>query len=400
MEAQVKCDIAILGGGIIGLGTGLALLRRSPNLRVILLEKEKEIAAHQTGRNSGVIHSGVYYRPGSLKAKLCVEGARALIAFCREHRIRHELCGKLILATRPEEIPRLKELHGRAAANGVQGCSLLAPEQIREIEPSAAGIQGLHVPSTGIVDYREVARAYAQGIRQRGGTVQTGCRFLGIRKENGASLILTSQGEMRSRLVINCAGLQCDRVARLTGGSAPLRIIPFRGEYYELIPEKRSLVRGLIYPVPDPRFPFLGVHLSRRIDGRVEAGPSAVLALKREGYRKGDVSIGDCLEMLAFPGFWRMAGRHWKTGLYELARSFSKGIFLRDLRRLVPALQEGDLLPGGSGVRAQAVDSGGNLLDDFHLIEEGGMVHVLNAPSPAATASLAIGEFIAEKTAR
>ena len=400
MESQGKYEIAILGGGIVGLATALALLRHSPERRIVILEKEERLAFHQTGRNSGVIHSGVYYRPGSMKALLCVKGAQALIAFCRQCRIPHQICGKLIVATQPEELPHLQELHRRGLANGVGNCSLLGPERMREIEPNAAGIQALHVPSTGIVDYTEVAQAFAHRIQEGNGKIMTQCQLLHLVRENGGLRLLTTQGEFQTCLLINCGGLHSDRIAGSAGTPVPLKIIPFRGEYFELVTEKKNLVRGLIYPVPDPRFPFLGVHLSRRINGKVEAGPSAVLALKREGYRKTDVSLSDSLEMFLFPGFWRMAARHWKTGLYELQRSFSKSIFVRDVQRLVPAICEKDLVPSDSGVRAQAVDGAGNLLDDFHLIQADRMIHVVNAPSPAATASLAIGETIADTAAK
>ncbi len=396
MQSQDKYDISILGGGIVGLGAALSLLSRFPKLRVLILEKESRLAVHQTGRNSGVIHSGVYYRPGSLKASLCVRGARALIDFCQQHRIPYQICGKLIVATHPEELPRLQELHRRAAANGVQNCSLIEGGRIKEIEPDASGIKALHVPTTGIVDYTQVTEAFAQRIQELGGIIKLQSKVLRLLKEDGRLMIVSSQGDFQSRLLVNCGGLYSDRIARSSHAKITLKIIPFRGEYYELVPEKRNLVQGLIYPVPDPRFPFLGVHLSRRIDGRVEAGPSAVLALKREGYRKSDVSLADSLEMLLFPGFWRMTSRHWKTGLYELYRSFNKRVFVRDVQRLVPAIREKNLIPSGSGVRAQAVDGGGNLLDDFRLIQSDRVIHVCNAPSPAATASLAIGEMIAD----
>ncbi len=389
---MAQYDATVIGGGIVGLSTAMALISSQKELRVLLLEKEKQLAFHQTGRNSGVIHSGVYYAHGSLKARLCVQGARTLIAFCRQHRIPYQICGKLIVATQPEELPRLKELRRRALANGVEGCSLVGPERMREIEPNAAGIQALHVPATGIVDYSQVAQAFAHQIQEGGGTILTQCRLLRATREGGRLRLFTTQGEFQSRLLINCGGLHADRIA---GSPVPLKIIPFRGEYFELVPEKRKLIRGLIYPVPDPRFPFLGVHLSRRVDGRVEAGPSAVLAFKREGYRKTDVGLSDSLEMLLFPGFWRMSARYWKTGLYELRRSFSKKLFVRDVRRLVPAVSEKDFVPSVSGVRAQAVNAAGALLDDFHLIQQDRMIHVVNAPSPAATASLAIGDHLA-----
>lgn len=393
-------DLAVVGGGILGLATALSLTQRQPRLRITVLEKEKELAFHQTGHNSGVIHSGIYYRPGSLKAALCVRGAQSLVGFCRQNGIPIRRCGKVILAVTREELPRLQELHRRGTANGVPELQLIGPERLRELEPRAAGVQGLHVPGVWVVDYREVARAYAARIGQAGGTLRSGVRLRGIRPGPSSLQLLTTQGDLSARFLINCAGLHADRLARRAGARIPLQIVPFRGEYLELIPEKRGWVRGLIYPVPDPRFPFLGVHLSVRIDGRVEAGPNAVLAFKREGYRKSDLNLADLAQMLAFPGFWRMGLRHWKTGLEEMARSFSKMLFARQVQRLVPSIQPEDLLPSGSGVRAQALGIDGSLLDDFHLVQEGRALHVCNAPSPAATASLAIGEHVAEAALR
>ena len=393
-----RYDITLIGGGIVGLATALAVGRRAPGTRVLVLEKELSCATHQTGHNSGVIHSGVYYKPGSLKARLCLQGSEALVLFCQANGIPFQQCGKVIVATREEELPRLKELHRRGIANGVPGVTLIGPERLRELEPHAVGIQALHVPSAGIVDYRQVADAFARQIQDQGGTIQTGSRVFKALPTTDGWLLETSHGPVATDHLINCAGLYSDRLARMsqTSTTSTSHIIPFRGEYYELIPERSHLVRSLIYPVPDPRFPFLGVHFSRRIQGRVEAGPNAVLALHREGYRKSDVNGRDLLEMVAFPGFWKMAARYWKTGLEELYRSFSKPAFVRALQRLVPAIERGDLVPAGAGVRAQAVDPAGNLLDDFHLVQERGAIHVCNAPSPAATASIAIGEFIAD----
>ena len=400
MESPSKYDIVVLGGGIVGLATATTLLEKFPNLHIAVLEKENQLAFHQTGRNSGVIHSGVYYKPGSLKASLCLSGSRALIELCRREKIRYEICGKLIVAASTEEIPRLEELHRRAQANGVPGCRLLGPEEIRELEPNAVGIQALHVPTAGIVDYKEVTRAYARMIESRGGVIRTGTLFRKTVSENGGLRVITDRESFFSRFLINCGGLQSDRIARSSSRENHLKIIPFRGEYYELVPEKRHLVRSLIYPVPDPRFPFLGVHFTRRIDGRVDAGPNAVLALKREGYRRTDVNWADMADMATFPGFWKMAAKHWKTGLQETIRSFNKKIFVRDLQRLVPAIKESDLIPSESGVRAQAVDRSGALLDDFHIVQSNRMIHVCNAPSPAATASLAIGEYVVNAAAR
>ena len=388
-------DLAIVGGGILGLATALSLAERFPSLRLVLLEKENHLAAHQTGHNSGVIHSGVYYKPGSLKASLCLQGARTMTEFCERHGIPVRRCGKVIVALKEEEIPRLQDLHQRGLANGIPNLSLIGPERLREIEPEAAGLQALHLPDLSITDYSRVAETIAGILRERGVEILTGTRVLGV---SGSSplRIRTTGPELVSRFVLNCAGLHADRIAAIAREAIPLQIIPFRGEYFELVPQKRSLVKGLIYPVPDPRFPFLGVHLSPRVDGRVEAGPNAVLALKREGYRKSDASLRDIAEMLRFRGFWRMAAQHWRTGLEEAYRSMVKGVFVRSVQQLVPAVHSRDLVPAGSGVRAQAVGLEGNLLDDFHLVWRGRTLHVCNAPSPAATASLAIGEYITD----
>jgi L-2-hydroxyglutarate oxidase len=390
---DLRCDAAVVGGGLVGLATALALSKRG--LAVAVLEAEDRLAAHQSGHNSGVIHSGLYYKPGSLKARLSVAGAHALYELCAEEGIAHERCGKLVVATEPEELPRLDELARRGSANGLAGLRRLGPEELREVEPHAAGIAALHVPDTGIVDYPAVARAYARRVEARGGIVRTGARVTAVRNEAGGVVVESVSGLVRARLLVNCAGLQSDRVARLAGADPEVRIVPFRGEYYDLRPEARGLVRGLIYPVPDPRFPFLGVHLTRRVDGTVEAGPNAVLAWRREGYRKGSFAPRDAASILGFHGFWHLAARHWRTAAMEVRRSWSKARFARDLARLVPALTPADLTAGGSGVRAQAVDARGNTLDDFHLVESERAIHVLNAPSPGATASLAIGEEIA-----
>jgi L-2-hydroxyglutarate oxidase len=394
MAFDLQCDVAVVGGGLVGLGTALALAARG-DLSVAVLEAEDRLAGHQSGHNSGVIHSGLYYKPGSLKASLCVEGARALFRLCTEEGIAHERCGKLVVATREEEIPRLEELERRGRANGLTGVRRLAAGEIREIEPHAAGIAALFIPETGIVDYAAVARAYARRIEAGGGTLLTGARVTGVRPDGTGLAVETTRGAVACGLLVNCAGLQSDRVARLCGVEPDVRIIPFRGEYYDLAPESRRLVRGLIYPVPDPRFPFLGVHLTRRVDGTVEAGPNAVLAWRREGYRKGSFSARDAAGTLSWPGFWRLAARFWKTGAYEVRRSLRKPVFVRDLRRLVPALGPEDLRPAGSGVRAQAVDRRGGLVDDFRIATSERAVHVLNAPSPGATASMAIGRRIA-----
>jgi L-2-hydroxyglutarate oxidase len=392
-------DVAIIGGGILGLATALALTERSrPSL--VVLEAEDRLAAHQTGHNSGVIHSGLYYKPGSLKARNCAAGREAMYRFCAEHGLPHERCGKLVVATRPDELPALDELERRGRANGLHGIKRLSPEEIRQYEPHVAGIAGLHVPETGIADYVAVADKYAELVRAAGGIVNTQARFLACRRQPDGLVLETTAGPFACRHLINCGGLQSDRVARLCGVEPGLQIIPFRGEYYELIPERQHLVRNLIYPVPDPRFPFLGVHFTRRIGGGVEAGPNAVLALKREGYRKTNVSLRDAAALATYRGFWRMAWKYWRTGLGELWRSFSKRAFHKALQRLLPELRREDLKPAGAGVRAQAVEPSGALVDDFRIIEAERMIHVLNAPSPGATASLSIGRTIAEMAAK
>ena len=388
-------DIAIIGGGIVGLATANALLSMNPRRRLILLEAESRLGSHQTGHNSGVIHSGLYYKPGSLKARLCAEGREAMYRFCADHGIAHERCGKIVVATSSEELPRLEELHRRGTANGLEGVRWLGPEEIREYEPHAGGIKGLYVPQTGIVDYKAVARTYGQMALERGCDVKMGARVAGCRRSNGEIILETGVGDVRCAALVNCGGLQSDRVARLCGADPGVHIVPFRGEYYELVPQRRTLVRNLIYPVPDPRFPFLGVHFTRMIHGGVEAGPNAVLAFKREGYRMTDFRLKDLADAFGFAGFWKMTGRYWKTGVGEFWRSLNKNAFVTALQRLLPELKPEDVAPGGSGVRAQAVDSDGKLLDDFHVVRGERMVHVLNAPSPGATSSLSIGKVIA-----
>jgi L-2-hydroxyglutarate oxidase len=389
-----RSQAIIIGGGVVGLGVAMSITRRFPGVRLLLLEKEGGVARHQSGHNSGVIHSGVYYKPGSLKARLCVAGSRAMIEFCREHHIAHEVCGKIIVATEAEELPRLEQLRQRGEANGLAGLRLIGPEQLREIEPHATGLQALVVPSTGITDYAAVGRKYAELIAARGATILTSARVSGIRRLSEEIVVETSRGAFSTNALINCAGLFSDRISRMAGDTPDVMIVPFRGEYYDLVPERASLVRSLIYPVPDPRFPFLGVHFTRRIGGSVDAGPNAVLALAREGYRHSDISVRDLAQSLAFPGFWRMARRHWRSGMDEFRRSLSKAAFVRALQRLVPDLNESDLVPGGAGVRAQALKPDGSLVDDFQFVPSDRMLHVLNVPSPAATASLAIGEEI------
>ena len=387
-------DIAIIGGGIVGLATALELSKQYPRYRIGVLEKEGELAAHQTGHNSGVIHSGIYYKPGSLKARNCVEGARALMEFCQENGIKYELCGKVIVATDEREMAALDELYRRGTANGVAGLRMIGAEELKELEPHARGVKALHSPNTGIIDYTEVTLAYANRFRDAGGGVLTGARVRSIRQADGLIHMETDQGDVRATYLINCAGLYSDVVARMMGVKQDVRIIPFRGEYYMLSPEASHLVRGLIYPVPNPEFPFLGVHFTRTVHGDVEAGPNAVLAFAREGYKMTHVNVAESLGTLTYRGFWAMTARYWKMGMQELHRSLSKGAFVRSLQRLVPDINESHLARGGAGVRAQEVERNGLLADDFHITETQNAIHVRNAPSPGATASLAIGKGI------
>lgn len=395
MSSPVTYDVAVVGGGIVGCATALALTAAHPGLKLILLEKETRLAAHQTGHNSGVVHAGLYYRPGSLKAQNCTAGREALYAFCEEHGIPHERCGKVVVAVEDREVPALDELERRGRANGLAGLERLDAAQVRGREPHAAAIAGLFVPQTGIVDYIRVTEVMGELVRRRGGEIRLNTGLRAIHQEQGRLRLETSGGDLPARLLVNCAGLHCDRVARLAGIDPGLRIVPFRGEYFEVRAARRDLVHHLIYPVPDPTLPFLGVHFTRMIDGTVEAGPNAVLAWKREGYRWHDLSPLDVADTLAFPGFWRLAGRFWRIGLGEYRRSFSRKAFVASLQRLVPEVTAADVTRGGAGVRAQAVDRDGKLVDDFRIVTAGRMVHVLNAPSPAATASLSIGRTIA-----
>lgn len=390
-----ETEIAVVGGGLIGLATARALAARGADVTV--LEAEGRLATHQSGHNSGVIHSGLYYKPGSLKAQLCAEGRTALYELCSERGIACERCGKVVLAVRASEIPRLEELERRGRANGLEGIERLDPQGIREREPHAAGVAGLWVPETGIVDYAGVARAYADDVVARGGRVETATGLVGVRPDGDGLTLETSTGALRSRWLVNCAGLQSDRVARLCGASPAVRIVPFRGDYYLLDRSRGDLVRGLIYPVPDPAFPFLGVHLTRTVGGEVEAGPNAVLAWNRHGYDPPSVSFRDSAATLGYPGFWRLAARHWRMGAYEWRRSLSRRLFARDLRRLVPEIRKGDLRPGGCGIRAQAVFPDGSLADDFVIEHSERALHVVNAPSPGATASAAIGRYVADR---
>ena len=394
---QPEFHVAIVGAGIVGLATAMELLKRRPATRLVVLEKEDRVAAHQTGRNSGVIHAGLYYKPGSLKAQLSTEGSRSMIEFCREHDLPYELCGKVVVATSEAEVPRLDELFRRGEANGVPGLRRISAEEVHEIEPHAAGVAGLFSPRTGIVDYKAVCQTYARIIGTSGGELRLCTRVTEIKASRGELVVKTNATEIHCSHLINCAGLQSDDVARMAGSGGGPRIVPFRGEYYELAPHSRELVHGLIYPVPDPAFPFLGVHFTKKITGSVEAGPNAVLAFAVEGYGKLDIDVGYLLRLAAFPGFWVMASRYWRTGLGEFYRSWSKRAFVKALQKLLPGLEGKDLKPGGVGIRAQALDAKGALLDDFAFVEAPNMIHVLNAPSPAATCSLAIGRRIADK---
>ncbi|MFL5802131.1 MAG: L-2-hydroxyglutarate oxidase [Roseiflexaceae bacterium] len=399
-DDRQNIDVTIIGAGIVGLATARALLHRYPRLRLAVLEKEPAIARHQTGRNSGVIHSGLYYTPGSLKARLCVEGAAALTRFCDEHGIPYQRCGKVVVATEAAELPRLEELYRRGTANGVPGLELIGPERLREIEPHAAGLRALHSPNTGIVDYGRVAAALAEDIRQAGGAILTGRAVQSIARRNGAVRIETPAGAIETRFAIGCAGLHADRVAALSGAPRVPRIVPFRGDYYILKPARSQLIRALIYPVPDPAFPFLGVHSTLRMDGSIWLGPNAVLAFAREGYRRRDVSLPDLWDALSYPGFQALARRYWRVGLAEMVRDFSKRRFVRAAQRLVPGLDPADVVPGPAGVRAQALALDGRLVDDFVIDADGPIVHVRNAPSPAATSALAIAGVIVERVAQ
>lgn len=387
-------DFAIVGGGIVGLSTGMALTKRFPGKTIIVFEKENSLAEHQTGHNSGVIHSGIYYKPGSFKARFARAGSESMVRFCEEHSIEHDICGKVIVATRLEELPLLKNLYQRGIENGLS-IQEIGPHALEEIEPHVKGLRAIRVPAAGIVNYRQVCETYGRLISEGGGKISLGEKVLGIRKKSSHSEIVTRSGTYSAKFVINCAGLHSDRVARMDKVADDLKIVPFRGEYYELKPDSRHLVKHLIYPVPNPNFPFLGVHYTRMIGGHVEAGPNAVLAFKREGYKKTDLNLRDLAEVLAYPGFWKLSAKYWREGLDEMKRSFSKAAFVRSLQELIPEIQEADLVPAASGVRAQALKSDGGLVDDFHLISGERSIHVCNAPSPAATASIEIGEHIA-----
>jgi L-2-hydroxyglutarate oxidase len=394
MDSTPYFDVVVVGGGIVGLATAKAILEGSP-VSLAVLEAEDRLAAHQTGHNSGVIHSGLYYRPGSLKARNCQSGRRELVRYCKDRGIPFELCGKVVVATDERELPGLELLRQRGEANGLEGIERLSPERVREIEPHVAAIAGLRVPETGIVDYRDVVRAFAGDVQATGGTITTDSRVVACRVATREIVIETTKGALRCGGLVNCAGLHSDEVARICGVDPGLRILPFRGEYYDLLPRAEHLVRHLVYPVPDPSLPFLGVHFTRMMHGGVEAGPNAVLALSRDGYGRLSFRLRDVAEMLGYSGFWRMGARWWRTGMAEQIRSMSKSSFVRSLQRLVPEIESVDVVRGGAGVRAQAVEPSGKLVDDFRIVESGRMVHVLNAPSPAATACISIGRSIA-----
>jgi L-2-hydroxyglutarate oxidase len=387
-------QVIVIGGGIVGLATAYKLGRALPDLKITVLEKEAEVGQHQTGNNSGVLHAGLYYKPGSAKAHLAVSGIQEMAAFCREHSVAHEICGKLVVAADDSELPRLRNLHERGLKNGLQGLKLLDPVEMREVEPHVGGVAALRVPQEGIVDYPAVCVVLQRLIGQSGSRVVTGACVTAFSERPPGWMVRTTAGEFEADFVINCAGLHCDRVSQLAGERREVRIVPFRGEYYKLKPDRESLVRHLIYPVPDPEFPFLGVHFTRLIHGGIEAGPNAVLAFAREGYSKTDFNPLDLFDALSFPGLWRFLGRHKRMCWAEFRRSFSKRLFCESLRRLVPEIREDDLQTGGAGVRAQAMSPDGNLVQDFCFVNRRRALHVLNAPSPAATASLAIGEAI------
>jgi L-2-hydroxyglutarate oxidase LhgO len=390
----MKYDVAVIGGGIVGVATAMRLAEKYPTLKVGVLDKEEQLAQHQSGHNSGVIHSGIYYRPGSLKAQNCITGVQSLLRFCDENEIKYDLCGKVIVATSEAELPRLEELHRRGTENGVPGLEVIDAARIREIEPHSAGIKGLYSPQTGIIDYTEVTRAYARHVEQAGGEIVLGAKVTRILKASDHTHLETTKGDVEAKYLVNCAGLYADAVARMMGADVGLRIVPFRGEYYFLRPESHHLVKGLIYPVPDPEFPFLGVHFTRTIHGGVEAGPNAVLALAQEGYTKTRFNPRELAGTLGYGGFWTMARKYWKTGMSEVYRSLSKKKFTQALQRLVPEIREDDLQAGGAGVRAQAVEPDGKLVDDFRIVETDRAIHVLNAPSPGATSSLSISAGI------
>lgn len=390
-------DIVIIGAGIVGLASSLKLLEKNPSLKLLIIEKEDSQARHQTGNNSGVIHSGIYYKPGSLKAQNCVRGYKMLLEFCKKNNVDHKICGKVIVAVTPEEIPYMEKLLERGKQNGLTGLRKLSREEVREIEPHVECTAGIFVPQTGIIDYKEVAKKYLELIQNYGGLIQFNQTVTGIKIKSDYCEVNTENGSFESKFVVTCSGLHSDRIAKMTHPDLPIRIIPFRGEYYKIKKEKRHFVKSLIYPVPDPAFPFLGVHFTRMIDGEVEAGPNAVLAFKREGYSKTSFSLRDSIETLSWKGFYHIVKKNWKTGLGEYYRSLNKNAFVKELQKMIPEIHGDDLEKGGAGVRAQACSKDGGLLDDFYIVEDKRIFHVCNAPSPAATSSLSIGDYISEK---
>lgn len=390
-------DVTVVGGGIVGLATALRIKEQNPSLKLLIIEKEDVVAKHQTGHNSGVIHSGLYYKPGSLKATNCIRGYDMLLDFCQKEDIKYDLCGKIVVATRPEQISILDGLFERGKQNGLDGFKMLSAEQLKEYEPHVKGLKGFFVPQTGIIDYTDVCKKYFAKTQKLGGEIVFGEKVEGVSTKNNVSVVKTSKNTYETKLVVNCAGLYSDKVGQMTDERANnLRITPFRGEYFEIKPEKQYLVKNLIYPVPDPNFPFLGVHFTRMIHGGVEAGPNAVLAFRREGYKKLDINFKELFETLAWPGFQKVAAKYWQTGLGEMYRSFSKAAFTKALQELIPEIQSNDLIPGGAGVRAQACDREGGLVDDFAIFENQQAINVCNAPSPAATSSLSIGQTVSE----
>ena len=391
-----QTPIAILGGGIVGLATAVNLTERYPARRVLVLEKEAAVGEHQTGHNSGVLHSGIYYKPGSLKATNCRAGKRVMEEFCAKHGVPYDVCGKVIVAVNDSELPALERIHERGQANGVR-CEVIGPERLHELEPHAAGVKAIHVPETGIVSFRAVCRKMAELVAERGGQVRTAARVLGLAQRGGEVAIQTTAGNFTAEYAVSCCGLFSDRVARLAGRKLDTQIVPFRGEYYELAPGSRHLCRNLIYPVPDPSFPFLGVHFTRMIAGGVECGPNAVLAFAREGYKKTDINLRDLCETLAFRGFRRLAWKHWRMGLGEMWRSWSKAAFVRALQHLIPEIRREHLVPHRAGVRAMSISQAGDMVDDFVIQPDGRVIHVLNAPSPAATSALNIGRLVVDK---
>jgi L-2-hydroxyglutarate oxidase len=392
-------DITVIGGGIVGLATALRIKEQKPSLKLLLLEKENEVAKHQTGHNSGVIHSGLYYKPGSLKATNCIRGYQMLIDFCNREGVPYDLCGKIVVATSEDQKPLLRNLYERGLQNGLVKNKMISKAEIREIEPHVTGTEGIWVPYTGIIDYKSVSEKYAECLQKLDGEIRFGEKIIDIKNRNTHSEVVSATGKIfETRLIVNCAGLYSDKIAQLTQPeNIKVRIIPFRGEYYKLVPEKQHLVKNLIYPVPDPNFPFLGVHFTRMIEGGVEAGPNAVFAFRREGYHKTDLNFQELMESLAWPGFRKVATKYWKTGMGEYYRSFSKAAFTKALQGLIPEIQSEDLVPGGAGVRAQACDYDGGLLDDFSIIENKNAINICNAPSPAATSSLSIGQTVSER---